>query len=154
MRDKRLWVVFLSLVAIAIWGWNLFQLIPDQPQPPGEWNDLPEIPMAVIEDTLATELPSLKRDPFQWQAESAVPANHKPKRVNNGRNLPRINIPRGQLSLILEREGQMEAIYQENGVIQTLKTNSKIGDWRVVRVSLEKVELEHKSGKVHVLSIP
>ncbi len=149
MKDRKSVVIGLLILAMAIWGWNFYRIAETTPEP-FEMDSLPEIPLEA--SAKSRELPQLRRDPFQRKREEKVdkPKRQAPTKQRRARATP----PRGKLVLLLERDGEVKGLYGEgNKEPFEIEPGAKIGEWAVVKITLEQVELEHANGQKYILTL-
>ncbi len=155
MKERKGMVPLLILIALAVWGSNLYRLI--QPGDGGEitLSEIPEVPVHLTEEALEYELPELKLDPFNPNAAPVQPTTRRQNRPRPEPPKPRINPPRAQLQMIHEREGELIALFQEQGQSDSkvFKKGETLEDWTIEKIEFDGVFLKNKEGQEHVLRI-
>jgi len=155
MKNRGPVVAILLLIAAAVWGWNLIKLFSPSLHQPTQAETLPEVPAPVSADHKSENLPALKSNPFHPKAAVGTgPQVGRTKANRRKPKVPEIPVPRGQLHLLMENNGQIEGLYSLNGEPpQRFKIGDNIGEWVVEKMTLETVELKHATGKTHILNI-
>ena len=154
MKDSPTRIGILLLVAALVWGWNLHRLA----APDGEsavdpaLAPLPEIPGELRLE--APTLPDLIRDPFTdlpptGQADTAS-ANQLVYQQALGPAAPG-----GDLRMVMIRSGQTQALFANpDGSETLLEVGDMLAEWRVVRLDLAGMAIEHPAGAVHEYPLP